>query len=189
SEFVFCESCVCEIRCRICLGHFFSHFPTVRASMTASSSGPYSPMARRSSARLSEYRLSLPSNRNDHSFVSPNSSMIRSATASPSRRSSESSFSHRSSSCSTASLSLSRSSSTSLIGFPPPDVSNLPRLVIPRPQALLHGQPELVDDCLGGRVAGSTFAHDNVRDPVPQFVLTCHFCTPVNAKCSVVSWL
>src|SRR5699024_10163496 len=53
--------------------------------MTASSSGTYTPMVRRSSARLSEYRLSLPSNRNDHSFVSPNSSMIAWAAELPVR--------------------------------------------------------------------------------------------------------
>src|SRR5699024_5160672 len=63
----------------------FSHSPTTRDSIAASSSGPYSPMARRSSARLSEYRLSLPSNRNDHSFVSPNSSMIAWAAELPVR--------------------------------------------------------------------------------------------------------
>src|SRR5699024_10603135 len=84
-------------------------------------------------------------------------------------------------------------------------------------EPFLHGQPEFVDDCLGHwnvdalhavrlstlRVHTLTPSHGKCsphrlswiavavqcgRDPVPQFV-ACHFCTPVNAKCSVVSWL
>src|SRR5699024_804171 len=58
----------------------------------------------------------------------------------------------------------------------------------------------MVNDCLGCVFAFAVLCvHVGVpcdkrgvydfRDPVPQFVLTCHFRTPVKGKCSVVSWL
>src|SRR5699024_12333647 len=45
------------------------------------------------------------------------------------------------------------------------------------------------DEVNPGVVAVAERFVDYVRDAIPQFVLTCHFRTPVNAKCSVVSWL
>src|SRR5699024_7393400 len=56
-----------------------------------------------------------------------------------------------------------------------------------------NGQPELVDDCLGCVFALTVLrvhvgvpcdksSVDELRDPVPQFVLTCHFRTPRKRK-------
>src|SRR5699024_3900 len=87
----FCESCVCEISSRICLGHFFSHFPTTRHDL----SGPFGPIP-----------LML-----CHSISSPYSSMIACAVYSPSLSCVSMSVFHATSAAFTISAILSRSSS------------------------------------------------------------------------------
>src|SRR5699024_9683795 len=48
-------------------------------------------------------------------------------------------------------------------------------------------QPEFVDDCLGCRVAGSTFARDNFRDPVPQLPHRFSFSSVTPAGCKYLA--